>query len=102
MPSHPPPNAQEIQNAFVEYDREVTIKNFKVACILGAVLMPAGNLLDWFVYPAQTGYFLKLRLASSVLIGIFYGILLTQFGRRFYRAQGVLLFSIPAGFIAWM
>jgi signal transduction histidine kinase len=96
------PDNLEIQAAFAEYDRRETISNFKVACVIGMTLMPAGVVLDSFVYPAQAVYFLKLRLLCSLLIGLFLALLLTSLGRRHYRFQGVLLFMLPASFIAWM
>jgi signal transduction histidine kinase len=100
--SNPAPDTRELVQAWAEHDRKQTISNFKVACILGMVLMPAGYLLDRFVYPAHAGRFLELRFLCSLLIGIFLAILLTPFGRRHYRIQGVLLFMLPASFMAWM
>jgi len=96
------PNSREIQAAFAEYDRQETIGNFKVACAIGMTLMPAGFVLDSFVYPAQAVYFLQLRLLCALLIGLFLALLLTPLGRRHYRFQGVTLFMLPASFIAWM
>ena len=96
------PDSQDIQAAFAEYDRRETINNFKVACVIGMTLMPAGVVLDNFVYHQQAFYFLKLRLLSSLLIGLFLALLLTPLGHRHYRFQGVLLFMVPASFIAWM
>ncbi len=93
---------QEIKQAFAEYDRQVTINNFKVACALGAVLMPVGYLLDKYMYPDMAGKFLCMRLLCSVLIGLFFGFLLTPWGRRHYRSLGVTLFMLPASFIAAM
>ncbi|MDB6125499.1 MAG: integral rane sensor hybrid histidine kinase, partial [Pedosphaera sp.] len=93
---------QEILKAYADYDRQVTISNFKIACLLGMLLMPAGYILDHFVYPHAASYFFKLRLLSSALIALFYGILLTPQGRKYYRFQGVTLFMIPASFIAYM
>jgi signal transduction histidine kinase len=96
------PNSREIQAAFAEYDRQETISNFKVACVIGMTLMPAGFVLDSFVYPAQAGYFLQLRLLCSLLIGLFLALLLTPLGRRHYRFHGIALFMLPASCIAWM
>src|SRR5678815_5157248 len=95
-------NSREIQEAFAAHDRQVTISNFKIACALGMLLMPAGVLLDWAMYRDMVPYFLQLRLACSVLIAIFLAILLTPFGRQHYRFLGVTLFMLPASFIAWM
>src|SRR5580692_3188526 len=101
MPDHTP-NAQDVRSAFAVYDREVTVNNFKVACALGIVLMPAGFVLDKFMYPSQLLPFFELRVACSVLIGLFLAILLTPFGRNNYRILGVVLFMLPASDIAWM
>src|SRR5690242_3994002 len=98
-------NSKEIQDAYVDYDRQQAINNFKIACGLGFVLMPAGTLLDRFVfnnYPQVVSYFFALRCISSVLIAIFFGMLITPTGRKYYRLQGVALFMIPASFIAYM
>lgn len=99
MPNSPD---KEVQDAFAEYDRDVTINNFKVACVIGAVLMPAGLVLDYYMYHDKVVQFFQLRLLCSVLIGAFLGILITPFGRRNYRFLGVTLFMLPASFIAWM
>ena len=93
---------KEVHQAFAEYDRDVTINNFKVACVIGAILMPAGVSLDWYVYHNKWLPFLQLRLLCSVLIAVFLAVLLTTFGRRNYRYLGVTLFMLPASFIAWM
>ena len=100
------PNIEDVRRAFAEYDRTVTISNFKVACVLGAILMPAGYILDYYHFqywdPGVVPYFLKLRLLCSLLIAVFLAILLTPFGHRNYRTLGVTLFMLPASFIAWM
>jgi two-component system sensor histidine kinase PhcS len=93
---------QETRRAFAEHDRQVTISNFKVACTIGMVLMPAGVVLDSYMYPKMAGQFLQLRLLCSALIAGFLGVLLTAFGRQHYRFLGVTLFMLPASFIAWM
>jgi signal transduction histidine kinase len=96
------PNSPEIRTAFAEYDRQETIRNFKVACVIGMTLMPAGFVLDSYVYPGQASEFLRLRFLCTLLIGLFLTVLLTPFGRRYYRFHGITLFMLPASFIAWM
>ena len=91
-----------VRRAFAEYDREETVNNFKVACAIGMVLMPAGIILDQYVYPDKLSLFIQLRLECSALIALFFGILLTPFARRHYRVLGVTLFMLPASFITWM
>jgi signal transduction histidine kinase len=92
----------EIRRAYEDYERHLATDNFNAACILGIILMPAGYVLDRWVYPEHATEFLKLRLLCSALIALFWTILRTPIGQRYYRLQGVLLFMLPAGFIAWM
>jgi two-component system, sensor histidine kinase PhcS len=99
--------SQEEEAAWKEHDRRETISNFKVACIIGMITMPAGVILDNAVYPdahypGLALQFLRLRFLSSVLIGVFLTVLLTPLGRKYYRFLGISLFMLPASFIAYM
>ena len=94
--------SREIREAFVEYDRQVILNNVIVGCMIGIVLMPLGTLLDYFVYRADVIPFLRLRLLCSLLIGVFWMVVITPFGRRHPRALGVLLAFFPAFFMSWM
>jgi two-component system, sensor histidine kinase PhcS len=96
------PNSSEIQKAFAEYDRQQTISNFKVACIIGMILMPAGVIIDNAVYPGLAPQFLILRLENSLLIAAFLALLLTPLGHKYYRFLGITLFMLPASCMAYM
>lgn len=102
MNNHTPDYSEEIRKAFAEYDRQTTIANFKVACVIGMLLMPAGYIIDHAVYPAHVFNFLKQRFACSALIAVFWAAQLTPFGHRYYRQFGISLFMLPASFISWM
>lgn len=67
---NPETATQEIRESYRRYTLTNTIRNSKVACALVMVLMPAGYVMDKFVFPDQAGTFLLLRLSSSVLGGI--------------------------------
>jgi two-component system, sensor histidine kinase PhcS len=95
-------NSREIKRAFLEYDRKAILNNVIVGCLLGAVLMPVGILLDYKVYNYEVTYFLKLRLLCSLLIIFFGGLVITPIGRKHPRKLGVLLAICPAFFISWM
>ena len=95
-------NLEEIQKAYLEWDRIATINNFRIACYIGLVLMPAGVIVDKFVYPDKVAEFLKLRLFSDVLIGGFLAILLTSYARKYYRVLGVALAMVPTSFLSVM
>ncbi|MCX6895450.1 MAG: hypothetical protein NTZ16_08150, partial [Verrucomicrobia bacterium] len=93
---------EEIQKAYLEWDRAATITNFRMACYLGVVLMPAGTLLDHFVYPAWQAEFFKARLLSAMLIIGWLGLLVTTFARKHCRWLGVALALLPSSFMAYM
>ena len=95
-------HSQEIRKAFAEYDRQVILNNVIIGCMIGIVLMPLGTLLDFWVNRHEVIYFLKLRLLCSLLIGAFWLVVITPFGRRHPRALGVLLAFFPAFFMSWM
>ena len=96
------PPSQELKNSFFEYNRDVRILNSKAGCMLVVVLMPAGILLDYFVYPQEVGFFFQLRLICSVLAFILWGLLSTAFGRNHFRILGMLWFILPSLFISVM
>ncbi|HLP76211.1 MAG TPA: histidine kinase dimerization/phospho-acceptor domain-containing protein, partial [Candidatus Paceibacterota bacterium] len=91
-----------MRQAFAEYDRKVIISNVKIGCLIGVLLMPAGTILDHFVYRDQWRYFLELRLLCSALIGAFWAVVVTPFGHKHPRFLGILLAMFPSSFIAWM
>ena len=94
--------SQQIHDAFVQYDREVTIGNFKVACVLGIVLVPAFAFLDFSLYADFKYEFLAVRFGCSALIGVFLTVLLTQFGKKYYRFFTVTLVLLPGSAICYM
>jgi two-component system sensor histidine kinase PhcS len=96
------PHLSEINKAYQDWDRTATIFNFKVACYIGLILMPAGYFLDQHVYPGRLVLFLKLRLLSDVFIAGFLVLLLTQFAKKHYRSLGVALAMVPSSFLSLM
>ncbi len=95
-------NLPEIEEAFQDWDRVATVSNFKVACYIGFILMPAGVILDHFVYPDKVTQFLRLRLLSDVFIAGFLALLLTPFAKKHYRSLGVALGMLPSSFMSVM
>ena len=98
MDSYP----EEIKQAFALYNREVAINNIKIGCIMGMLLVPSFAFLDYSVYPRMANDFLIARFLCSILIGMFWSVLLTPFGEKFYRLFGVTLVLLPASCVAYM
>jgi signal transduction histidine kinase len=91
-----------IREAFVAYERQQRLINTQVGCALVVFLMPAGSLLDYFVYRGELWHFLWLRLLSSALAAIIWASLATELGRRSGRVLGVVVPLIPVVSIAGM
>jgi signal transduction histidine kinase len=95
-------NSEHIRKTFAEYDRQVILNNVKVGCAIGAILMPAGVVLDYCVYTDEVLRFLGLRLLCSILIVIFWAIVVTPLGHRHPKSLGITLAMFPTFFISVM
>lgn len=92
----------QFRDAYREYDREFTIRKTRLGCFIGIILVPLFSVLDYTVYPEQAGEFLLVRLLCSLLMAALYPILNTDFGRKYYRLQGVVILFLPTVAIGWM
>ena len=88
--------------AFRAYETQQRITHTKVGCALVVTLMPAGSLLDSFVYPDKIREFFYLRLLAAALAGLIWIFLLTKTGRKCSKWLGVIVPLLPVVFIAWM
>src|SRR5215469_8238832 len=94
--------SQEIRKAFQETEREVWIRNFRVACVLAFIFVPAGSSLDWFVYHEHVGQFFLLRMICSALLLFIWWFVTTPIGAKSYRVLGWILPALPTFFISLM
>lgn len=92
----------EIPETYAEYEHRIITKHLKVGCLLVMALMPAGILLDYFVYRDRVLEFLFLRLACSALEGCVLFLLPTHWGKRYQRELGLVIALLPAFFICVM
>jgi signal transduction histidine kinase len=102
MPDFQPQNLKEINRAFLEGERAVWVRNFRVACILAFIFIPAGSSLDALVYPEHFGEFFRLRLICSALLLFIWWFVKTPMGLKIYRALGLILPALPTFFISLM
>jgi len=94
--------APEALRAYSDYERQIAIRHLKVGCWLVICLMPAGVVLDYFVYRDHLGDFLWLRLACSALAALLWGFLFTRVGQNLHRHVGLAVAMLPVFFISWM
>lgn len=74
----------------------------KVACLLVIILMPAGFLLDLWLYPEEALIFMAARLVCSMLVGGLLALHYTELGRQWIRPASWLIALLPALFISAM
>ena len=63
----------------------------KAACLLSITLVPAFGLLDRLLVPEHAAFFLEVRLASVVALGVLLALLRLPFGARHALGIGVLV-----------
>ena len=96
---------QKLKEAFRAHERQERLNNTKVGCVLVITLMPAGILLDAFVYgnrPDIVPLFFKARILCSLIATLILGLLFTNWGKKTLPWLGVIVPLLPAIFIAWM
>lgn len=99
MPDFNSKNHDAIQKAFHEHERDVWIRNFRIACILAAIFVLAGYSLDVLVYgnhPEKTRWFMFYRVVCSLLCILFWWLVRTPVGLRNYRVLGLVLPLLPS------
>jgi signal transduction histidine kinase len=57
----------EVLKTYEEYESRITRRHLEIGCLLVMALMPAGVMLDWFVYADRLWFFLALRLACALV-----------------------------------
>lgn len=98
-----PQQPSDLRAEYRGYTLATTVRNAKVACILVVLLMPAGYILDHFVYPDYRDYFLRLRfLASACAVVVLIALKYQGWSERAYRVLATGWYLIPAGSISWM
>ena len=93
----------EIDQEYARYTSTVSVRNSKVACALVIALMPAGVVLDYFVYKQYLPQFLGLRLTCSALaILVWLGLRRPNLSKPQARLLCMGWYVLPAFFISWM
>lgn len=64
----------DLRRAFEAEEHELRLRQSKVACILGIVLIPAGIALDRITYVDQLGTLTVIRLVAAGLIAVLYAL----------------------------
>jgi len=90
------------KHAYADYERLNYLRNLEVGSYLVMALMPAGVVLDYFVYPQKIAFFFTLRLFAALLAVLIWLILQTWLRNKISRYLSLALALNPAFFICWM
>lgn len=91
-----------VRAAFLERERELTLRKTRVGCVVGIVLVPLFTLIDRQMYPSETEPFLAARIVCSGLMLMLLTVSGSSVGRRFIHLQGLVLLALPTLAISWM
>lgn len=94
-------NNPEALKAYEDYERNTNLRHLDIGCWLIMILMPAGAVLDYFVYPREAPFFLVLRLVCAAC-GLIVWLLLRTRVRKFDRVLCLVVGLTPAFFMCWM
>ena len=92
----------EALSAYADYERQIYIKHLEIGCYLVMFLMPAGVILDWFVYHQLVVTFLELRLICAGLAALFLLSLRTSLKQNAHQALSLAIAVLPSFFICLM
>jgi two-component system sensor histidine kinase PhcS len=92
----------EALKAYEDYERATNLRHLDIGCWLVMILMPAGAVLDYFVYPRKAAFFLVLRLLCAVCGAVVWLLLRTSIRERFDRILCLVVGLTPAFFMCWM
>ncbi|MCI0535458.1 MAG: ATP-binding protein [Verrucomicrobiales bacterium] len=94
-------NDAAFQRVFDEQERKDRISYSTIASILSMILMPGGTLMDRFLYLEKAPFFLKLRIGSSIIVGLVW-LWFHLTGKKHDRIFSVMWYAVPMGAISWM
>jgi len=96
-------NPETVRRAFLESEAQQRLGNTKVGCALVVFLMPAGSLVDSFVFKKAVFWdFMQLRLICSAIAAIIWAFLFTAQGKRGIKWISPVVPLLPAAFLAVM
>ena len=88
--------------AYQDYERSTNLRHLDIGCWLIMILMPAGAVLDYFVYRKHFAFFLVLRLVCAACGAAVWLILRTRLKEKFDRLLCLVVGLTPAFFMCWM
>ena len=76
---------RRLRDAYRETNNELRVFESKIGATIALLGVPAGGILDWFVYPEHLWEFSLIRLSASLIIGVCLLLHFAKLGRRFLR-----------------
>lgn len=93
---------QDLYQEYIKYDQNLKIRRSIIGCILGITLVPAGAVVDWFLYPDFFLNFFNLRLLCSFLILGILSLHYTKIGRHNIRYLSFTWIILLQALLCWI
>lgn len=95
-------NDVEFHQAYTEQNRRDQITYSTLATVLSIILNLSCSVMDYFVYPTYWWLFLKVRIASVIVVALTWVWFQRPMGRKHHRIFGVMWYASPFIIILWM
>jgi two-component system sensor histidine kinase PhcS len=95
----------KIKELYLESDKELRIKRSILGCILCIIFVPAGSIVDYFLYHDFLWSFLSIRIICALITAVILLLHFTKLGRKNFRyltASWLLLVSITMCYIIFI
>ena len=91
-----------IAAAYAAHEQQRGLERIRLGCVIAMILLPAGALVDFVVYPNDVTKLFVMRCVCALAMLPFLGWGNTAVGARHYKVLGVLLAMIPAFCMVWI
>ena len=95
-------NTPEFQKAYAAQNRQDQIYYSTQATVLSIILNLSCSVMDHYMYPELAALFLKVRLASVLLLVLVWLWFNSPWGNAYHRIFGATWYAIPMVMILWM
>lgn len=93
---------EKIQQLYLESDQELRIKRSILGCILCIIFVPAGVILDYFLYRDLLLDFFAARMLCALAISLILAMHFYKFGRKKVRLLTIVWLLLVSITMCWM
>lgn len=93
---------EQIQKLYSEYDQDLRVKRSILGCVLCIIFVPAGSILDYFLYHNFFSIFFVGRVLCSFLILLVLFALSSGFGKKHVKCLTIVWLMLVSLTMCWI